>query len=54
MYFHRALAYQAAGDNVSAAKTLQIGRERYQLTAEQIPKIERDKYVKLVAALGNP
>ncbi|HOM15833.1 MAG TPA: tetratricopeptide repeat protein, partial [Thermoguttaceae bacterium] len=54
MYFHRALVHQALKDMRSAAADLQRAQENYQLTYEQIPKIERDSYNKLLAALKTP
>jgi len=54
MYFHRALVHQALKDMRSAAADLQRAHENYQLTYDQVPKIERNAYNKLLAALKSP
>jgi len=54
MYFHRALVHQALKDMRSAAADLQRAHENYQLTDQQIPKIERNAYHKLLTALRTP
>lgn len=54
MYFHRARVHQALGDMRAAAADLRRAQENYQLIYDQVPKIERDAYTKLLAALKTP
>ncbi len=54
MYFHLAKAHSADGDQRAAARALQVARENYQLTPDDVPKIERDEYLKLASTLRTP
>ncbi len=49
--FHLAQAQAQAGQTATAAETLQRGRDSYQLRADRVPKIERQKYGKLLDEL---
>ncbi len=51
MYFHLAQAHRADGDLRAAARALQVAHDNYQLTLDRVPKIERNDYQKLAAAL---
>ena len=54
MYFHLARAYQADGNSSAAARELQTAKNNYSLTLDNIPRIERDSFQKLDAALQSP
>ena len=51
-YFHLALAHHEQGDRQAALRALKVGRENHQLSADIVPRVERDKYLKLIGALG--
>jgi tetratricopeptide (TPR) repeat protein len=51
-YFHLALAHQAAKDPDAAGRAFQTARDSHQLTPDQIPFVERERYQQLVVSLG--
>ena len=52
MNFHLALAHEAAGDKNSASRALKVAQENYQLSYEEVPKIERASYQRLIGSLA--
>lgn len=51
-YFHLAQAHYQCNDQRSAARAFQVAKENHQLSVDEIPPIERDKYHELITLLG--
>jgi tetratricopeptide (TPR) repeat protein len=51
-YFHLALAHYRCNDERSAARAFKVAKENHQLSVDEIPPIERDKYRELITSLG--
>jgi tetratricopeptide (TPR) repeat protein len=51
VYFHLAMAQDAAGDRQGATESLRAAMTTYRLTEAQVPAIERPKFRKLVGSL---
>lgn len=52
-YFHLALAHMAADDPETAVKALQVAKDSYDLSIDQIPELERSKYRELLKKVGS-